>query len=54
MKWLKLLQKKENSQEQPENPGISIDDILNIPGIDDEIDRCVCAEDFLALLEKHR
>ncbi len=33
---------------------LSIDDFLNIPGIDEEIDKCGSAEDFLALLESKR
>lgn len=45
---------KEEIVESAKKPGINIDAILNIPGIDDEIDRCGSAEDFLALMEKYR
>ncbi|AYB71002.1 hypothetical protein SEA_YABOI_205 [Streptomyces phage Yaboi] len=51
MSWFKS--KKGKTQQITEPSRLSLD-ILDIPGIDDEIDQCVCAEDFLDLLEKYR
>jgi hypothetical protein len=48
------LLKMEEVQEILGGSEVSIDDFLSIDGIDEEIDKCTSAGDFLALLESKR